>query len=55
MLAAGIGLPHPGFDEYMLYLGDRPDAKIIARLTAGGAAVEVEVAGLAEILTFGGQ
>src|ERR1700741_5318151 len=34
MLAAGIGLPHPGVDGYVLYLGDRPDAKIIARLTA---------------------
>jgi hypothetical protein len=34
MLAAGIGLPRPDIDGYMLYLGDRPDAKIIARLTA---------------------
>src|SRR5579862_2294671 len=38
---AGIGLPHPGVDGYMPYLGDRPNAKIIARLPAA-APVERE-------------
>jgi hypothetical protein len=34
MPRAGIGLPHPGIDGQMLYLGDRPEAGTIARLTA---------------------